>query len=151
MDSLGDAFPDSLKKSYAETSVICGSVIALYDGEAEKLKYHVIVGFDDDKIIAATVRINSEINRNFYNRPELVDLCHSISSDKIDFLDHDSFVACDKIIEWDRQAIVDLVNNDPKVVLGQLEIGELEIIQYKISTAVTISAKRKKKYGLFLK
>ncbi|MGE4587875.1 MAG: hypothetical protein AB7D05_11085 [Mangrovibacterium sp.] len=151
MDSLGDAFPDSFKKSYAETSVTWGSVIALYDGEAEKLKYHVIVGFDDNKILAATVRINSEINRNFYNRPELVDLCHPISSDKIDFLDHDSFVACDKIIEWERQAIVDLVNNDPKVVLGQLEIGELEIIQYKISTAVTISAKRKKKYGLFLK
>lgn len=158
MGSLGDAFPEKLKNVYAElkdtqaeSQVECGSVIFLFDREANKHKFHVIVGFDGDKILAATVRINSEINENFYDTDERKSMCHPISPDVANFLDHDSYIPCDKVIEWDRNAVVALVKADPSVVLGVIPEDVLEIVQYKVSTATTISNRKKKKYNLLLK
>lgn len=151
MASLGDSFPSNFKRAYSESSVACGTVILLDDIEAGKKKYHMIVGFDDDKMLVASVRINSEMNTNFYNRPELVELCHELSAEEIEFLDHDSLVACDKLSEWNKPVLVELINANPNYLLGRVALDTLEIIQYKISTAYTISPKIKKKFGLFIK
>ncbi len=149
MGSLGDAFPQKFKTDYAESRVQCGSVIFLRDDIADKDKIHVIVGFDRDKILAAAVRINTEINANIYRTDELKRLCHHISAEKAAYLHHDSFVSCKDIIEWNREVLVNLVESEPGIVFGVMDTKDLEIVQYLISTAKTISPKIKKKFGLF--
>ncbi len=148
MGSLADAFPDDIRNQYAESQIECGSVIFLRDPIAGKHKFHVIVGFDGERVLAATVRINSEINENIYNTPEKRSMCHPVSPDTLPFLDHDSFIPCDQIIEWNRKVIVSLIKSDSSIVLGVLPIDELEIVQLKIATAPTISLRTKRKFGL---
>lgn len=148
MGSLADAFPDDIKNQYAESQIECGSVVILRDPVAGKHKFHVIVGFDGERVLAATVRINSEINVKIYNTPEKRSMCHPVYPDTLPFLDHDSFIPCDQIIEWNRNAIVSLFKSDLSIILGVLPIDELEIVQLKIATAPTVSLRTKRKFGL---
>lgn len=150
MGSLADAFPESIKNQYAESQIECGSVIFLHDPIAGKHKFHVIVGFDGERVLAATVRINSEINGNIYNTPEKRSMCHPVTPETLPFLDHNSFIPCDQIIEWDREPIVSLFKKDSSILKGVLSTDELEIVQLKIATAPTISNRTKRKYGLIL-
>lgn len=148
MASLGDSFPDSFKDSMAERSIKDGSVISLFDPVAQKLKRHVIVGFDHGRILTATVRINSEINTNVYRTEYLQSFCYPVKSESVDFLDHDSFVACDNIMEWRVESLQDLVAKDPQIVLGEFDEADLEVVKIIVATSKTITPKQKKRYDL---
>jgi hypothetical protein len=60
--SLADSFPQELKNNFAERNVGIGSVIKIYDRVAQKEKWHLIVGINEENILAASIRINTELN-----------------------------------------------------------------------------------------
>ena len=146
--SLADSFPESLRKEFSDRNVELGSVIKLYDQEADKEKWHILVGFNSDSISTVSVRINSEKNLNVFNTEFLRYLCHHIKKEKNNFLDHDSYVDCSKLIEWKTEKITSFVTVDPGVVIGRMEEIELDTIRSIIAGARTIEPKQKKKYGL---
>lgn len=148
MASLGDFFPDNLKNSMTERSVKTGSVISLFDREADKIKRHLIVGIDNGRILLASVRINSEINTNVYRTEFLKSFCYEVKADENNFLDHDSFIACDNIMEWKVENLQNIVAEDPQVLLGEVDEANLEVIKLIIGTSKTITPKQKKRYDL---
>jgi hypothetical protein len=101
MSDLADFFPDSFKKDFTDRIFNLGSVIKIFDSEANKEKWHVIVGFDDNKIYTATVRINSAENPNVFRTSYLKTLCYHLSKANNNFLEWDSIVDCSKLVEWE--------------------------------------------------
>lgn len=148
MASLGDSFPDSFKNTMAEQSIKAGSVISLFDHVAGKIKRHLIIGVDNGRILSATVRINSEINTNVYRTEFLKSFCYEVKADDNEFLDHDSFIACDNIMEWRVEKLQDLIAKDPQIVLGEFDEADLEVVKIIIATSKTITPKQRKRYDL---
>jgi hypothetical protein len=148
MKNLADSFPESFRKGFSERNLILGSVIKIYDPWAEKYKIHIIVGFDKEKILTATVRINSEKNINVFSSPYLKNLCHTLRKKQNIFLKWDSFVDCSKLLEWETSELLDILIEKPGILQGNIEEKELDIIRSVLATARTIEPKKKKKYGL---
>lgn len=147
MGSLYDSFPDALKKEFSERKLEIGSVLLIQDHIAGKEKFHIIVGFDGAKISTATVRINSEKNRNVF-KGYLENLCVTIKEDNYEFLDHNSIVDCSKVVEWETQNLSKILIQKPDTFKGNLTERDLGIIRSILATARTIEPKRRKKFGL---
>ena len=148
MGNLYDFFPDLLKQDFSERNLQVGSVLLIYDSVAKKDKFHIIVGFDHNKISTASVRINSEKNANVFRTSYLETLCVTIKNSNYDFLDHNSFVDCSKVVEWETKVLGNLLKDDPDILKGNLEEKDLDSIRSVLSTARTIEPKKRKKYGL---
>lgn len=73
MSSFGDIFPFGFRSKFARTNLKVGSIIKLLvlDTIPPKTKYLIIVGLDKENISFATVFINSVVNINVLNTPEL--------------------------------------------------------------------------------
>lgn len=52
MASLRDFFPEDFIKNKAEQDIDSGSVISIFDPQANKVKRHLIIGFDNDRILS---------------------------------------------------------------------------------------------------
>ena len=145
---MGDFFPESFLEEFSENYLTLGSVIKIYDPEAEKDKYHIIVGFNESELITASVRINSEVNSNVFRNPYLRSLCHLIKQEKYSFLKHDSFIDCSNLKEWPDHILKARLKNYPGSHEGNIEEKEFDTIRSILSTARTIPPKKRKKYGL---
>lgn len=66
--SLSDSFPENFRKEFARRDLKIGSVIRVYvqDTIPPKEKRFILVGQSYDKLIFATIFINSEINPNVF-------------------------------------------------------------------------------------
>jgi hypothetical protein len=148
MNSLADSFPESFRKDFSERNLTLGSVIRIYDRWAEKYKIHIIVGFDKEKILTATVRINSEKNINVFRTPYLKNLCHSLRKAHYKFLRRDSFVDCSKLLEWDTSELLNILSEKPGILKGTIEEKEFDTIRSILATAKTIEPKKRKRYRL---
>lgn len=148
MDALGDLIPKELRSKLAENVLILGSVISVYDEDADKIKRHIIIGFNDGKIATATVRINSKKNPNFYRKYYEQKLCYFIKAKGNDFLDWDSTVDCSDLIEWSTENLNEVLQQKSSQFMGQVQEKELDTIRSVIGDADTISPKKKKKYKL---
>lgn len=150
--SLGDSFPDSFKKDHASRNLRVGGVLKLkvLDANPPKEKRFIIVGITADGISLATVYINSEINRKCNYSRELLGLQHFFESAGRDYLDHDSYVDCSKIIPRDWSEIFQAVVKRPEAIIGQLSENDFSAIRNKIIGARTIKGKDKKKFGFYL-
>jgi hypothetical protein len=147
MGSLGDAFPDELKKEFAKSNIELGTVIKIYDSEAKKEKWHLIVGMDDGQVLIATVRINSEINIRCI--PQSL-RCFQIHVKKQDnyFLDHDSFVDCSKLLSYPINHFIDYIQKNTSSLIGKMEEKKFDEIRSTIAICHIIENKYKKKFGL---
>ena len=90
-----DSFPEELKRRALDVGQVLRMEMFPEDsvqpkkGKSSKEKRFVIIGKDGDTIVAALL-INSKINEKLFM--QIGPYQHLISSDKYDFLDHDSYV-----------------------------------------------------------
>ena len=90
-----DAFPEELRRRVLEVGQVLRMKMFPEDnvrpkqGKNSKEKRFVIIGKNEDKVVAALL-INSEINRNLFM--QIGPYQHLIRAEQYDFLDHNSYV-----------------------------------------------------------
>lgn len=151
MQLFGDFFPKETKEQLANENFQVGSVLKYYVDftTPPKVKRLIIVGFDTEKVIFASVLINSEINPNVFQSKDLQDLHIGLDSTGRDYLSHSSFVDCSNLIEQDVASIKKRLSEFPDMHIGSLSEQDLNKVKSKIKDAKTISLATKKKYNLF--
>ena len=148
--SLGDLFPQHLKKELASHNLKIGAVLRFFvpDTKPPKIKYLAIVGIDNEQYLLATIFINSEVNINVLNSPELRALQLLLAKQHCTFLDHDSYADCSKVQERNLTEIHDKLTETPGTHVGELNSLLLQEAIALLKGAKSISPKIKKKYGL---
>ena len=63
-------------------------------------KYFIVVGISNDKVYACSVYINSNIPKFILSSQKLLNLQVNIKGAKYDFLQHDSFAACNSVQKY---------------------------------------------------
>jgi len=116
-----------------------GTVVDIRDPYSfdDKHKYSIIVGISEDKFTIATVFINSLINPNAINSPELVALQFGIKPSNYPFLRTDSYVDCSQIIDRIQITLLDEINASGRL-LGQINKPDLKTIINLIVNAPSI-------------
>lgn len=149
--SLGDYFPENIKKEYAEHNIQPGTVFRFFvrDTYPPKPKFFIVLAADENHIMVATVFINSEINNNIFPTPELKALHYKISSNTYSFLDHDSYIDCSQLRERPIENLKKDILTDPENVKGNLTVEDFTIIRDIIIRSDSISSKIKRKFNLF--
>ena len=105
-----ESFPEELRRRALEVGQVLRMEMFPKDfvrpkkGKSSKEKRFVIIGKNDDKIVAALL-INSEINENLYMK--IGPYQHLITSEQYGFLDHDSYVDGYLIREFDATRVLD--------------------------------------------
>lgn len=150
MALLGDFFKAGLKKKLIENNIVCGSVlrIPVKNTKPPKIKYILIVGIDDSKISYATIFINSDVNMNVLNTPELQNLQVWIDPSKCNTVKIDSYADCSSVYEQNISNVIKLVEQDGDCHTGTLNGEYYEAVMDKISKTDTIPLKTKEKYNL---
>jgi len=145
---LGDAFGEAFKESYADSKLEVGNIIfAPYEG-IDHLKFHVIIGVTADKIMVGNVFINSEINGNFNQFLEQVHRQIKITPAEYDFLDHESYIDCNRLKEVDYQSLHKYVSENPKSIKDTLKPEHIDLVFGMLSDSPTISPKQRRKYDI---
>ena len=117
--SFSEHFPESFRKEFASRNLKIGSVIRVYvnDTNPPKEKRFILVGQSFDKIIFASIFINSEVNPNVFHIQELKDLNLELSAKERAYLDHDSYADCSTIQKREASWLLALIEEDPTRVL----------------------------------
>lgn len=149
---ISDSFPDELKKEFAERNLKIGSVIRVYvqDTIPPKEKRLILVGRSYDRLLFATIFINSEINPNVFFTQDIKDLNLELKTSGRPYLDHDSYADCSNIKKRNADWLLKAISNDPSRVIGEVSAEDLERIRMKIKSARTITPALKKTFGLYL-
>ena len=145
-----DEFRNLFKNTgFAEREIKIGAVLKYWATETNppKQKIRIIVGFSNDKVLVATLFINTEINPNVFPTEELRKLHLVFEKTRCEYLDHDSFVDCSQLHEVSYGNLVTILNENPTVVSGEVANTDLENIKNIIKNAPTITPKQKKKFG----
>lgn len=150
MTDLSDLFPQSFRDDFADRNIQVGSVIRVFvkDTTPPKVKYFIVIGFSNDKVLLGTVFINSTINQNVFNTEYLKGLNISLDAQMYDFIDHNSFVDCSDIKERNFVEIKHLVSNDPECSKGVVSEETMRIILTTLANTSTISLNKKRKFGI---
>jgi len=149
--SLGDSFPESIKREHANRSMQIGSVLKLFvdDTRPPKEKLFIVIGLSQDGIILASVYINSEVNLVVNYSPELRALHLPISADTCDFLDYDSYVDCSQLVIRDRKIILNALFYRPEAFVGTVSNDDLEAIRKTIIDLKPSKEKSRKSSACF--
>ncbi|MEP7168117.1 MAG: hypothetical protein ABI855_01980 [Bacteroidota bacterium] len=152
MSNLGDAFPEEFKKDFAARNLKPGSVIRcfVFDTKPPKEKRFVILAFSFDKIALGTLYINSEINPNLFRTEELRKLHLKFEIENRPYLEHDSYIDCSDIYEKSFEEIKQILTNNSKALLGELNEKDFKLVSDTVKSAKTITPALKKKFGVFL-
>ena len=128
-----ESFPEELRRRALEVGQVLRMEMFPEDsvrpkkGKSSKEKRFVIIGKNGDEVVAALL-INSEINEGLFLR--IGPYQHLISSERYDFLNHDSYVDGYLIREFDANRVL-----DSAVFLGSLAPEDVaESIQSAISS-----------------
>ncbi len=150
--SLSDSFPEDYKKEFAQRNLKIGSVIRLYvrDTNPPKEKRFILVGQSYDKLLFASIFINSEINPNIFHTEELRDLNFQLLAEERGYLDHDSYADCSNMQKRDTAWLLAVLVEDPSKLIGEVSESDLKEIRARIKSARTITPATKKTFGLFL-
>lgn len=147
--SLGDLFPDHLKKEFADRNIDLGNtlLIKVEDFKLNYDKYLVIVGLDNQNIEAACVVINSDINQNIAPTTYLQNLHLLVELIKHPFLQRDSYLNCSELKEYPKQDLINFLIANPERLVGNIDIDLLTNAYKTIKRASTIPQYLKNKYG----
>ena len=105
-----ESFPEELRRRALEVGQVLRMEMFPEDsvrpkkGKSSKEKRFVIIGKNGDEVVAALL-INSEINEGLFLR--IGPYQHLISSERYDFLNHDSYVDGYLIREFDANRVLD--------------------------------------------
>ena len=147
--SLGNLFPDDLRRNFAERNIHIGKaiLIEIEDFELNYPKYILIVSKNEEEHILAYVTINTEINENKFPTPYLKSLHVIIDKENHSFLEYDSYVNCSEIRVFNRQNVIDFLINNPHRAVGNVSEAVLRKIHLLLSTSKTIEPYLKRKFG----
>lgn len=150
--SLSDSFPENFREDFALRNLKIGSVIRVYvqDTIPPKEKRFILVAASYDKLIFATIFINSEINPNVFPTQDLRDLNLELTAINRAYLDHDSYADCSKITKRNADWLLNIIDDDPSRIIGEVSEPDLKEIRAKIKSARTITPGIKKTFGLYL-
>ena len=150
MQNLGDFFPEETRRQLADNNLKIGAVLRFHVPftNPPKTKRQIVVGFDNDNILLATVLINTEINPNVFPNQILRDLHLKLETNNRNYIEHDSFVDCSKVRPQNKSEIIALLTLEPTAHLGELAPNDLAIVLEKIRNAHTISVHEKRRFGL---
>lgn len=151
MANLGEFFPGDLKDEFSRRNVKVGSVLRLkvHDTFPPKIKVFIIIGQTIDGFSLATLYVNSNVNININFSKELANLQIPISIKEYNFLDHDSFVDCSKLMMKDRAEIEQIISNRPEAFVDDLSEDQIKYFREIIRKSTTIKGKLKKKFGFY--
>lgn len=115
-----------------------------------KNKYYIVVGISENEVALGTVYINSEINPNIFNTPQLRGYHIPISAAQYPFLRYDSFIDCSHIEERAVSDVIKCLNSDNKRYgyYATISENELNTILQTLDNAHTIAPILKKKFGI---
>ena len=149
--NLGNHFPKGYREEYAERNIEIGSVIKLFvkDTDPPKEKRFIVVGFSEDRLILATVFINTEINENVLWCQELEIQNLFFESAGREYLEYPSYIDCSKLVQRDYSEIERAVIAKPDAVLGKVCPEDWQLIKETIIHSTTIKGKYKKKFGFY--
>lgn len=152
MSSLADAFGDEERARFAAENLKIGVVILTYvlDTNPPKEKRLIVVGESYDHVSVATIYINSELNINVFPTRELQDLNPEFTAEGRDYLNHNSHVDCSNLHILKKDFLLNILQTEPKRMLGDVSDDDLKQIRSLIKSAKTIKPSLKKTYGLFL-
>ena len=121
-NSMGSKLPYEQRKNLADINFKIGSVFKFFDKVADKEKILILVGIKYDKITIAFVRINSEINSNFFPTAQLKNehLELLLDDEKRPFLKHTSFVDCSIFVIQKSHTVYNMLIDEPSIHLGHL-------------------------------
>ncbi len=132
-------------------SVTPGDVFKVFDNRTipPKVKYHIVVGVSEERVLLGTVRINSTMNapKGIYRHSCLENT--ATAPDKYDFLDHDSTIDCNHLISHDLNDIKTYIVSHQDVILGDITPDDLEDIKLRMLDAPTITEEDKEIFGIF--
>ena len=139
MGSIADSLPPHKRRKLAEIQLIPGRIVYLFSTftTPEKEKYLVIGYWGDTPLVLA---INSRINAFKQDHPELLRCQVLIRADDYDFLDHDSYIDCAKVVNsFDAADILDQLQDDLTRLKGEITEETCRQILDAISVARTVS------------
>ncbi len=150
--SLADSFPDEYKNKFAERNIKVGVVVRVHvkDANPPKEKRLILVAQSYDKLLFASIFINSEINPAIFPTQHLRDLNLQLTADDRDYLDHNSYADCSSIQKRTVDWLLEIVSENPSSVIGEVSEGDLNEIRGLIKSAKTIAPSIKKIFGLYL-
>lgn len=150
MASLGDFFADDQKNEFANQLVRVGAVVKIWLTTTipPKEKRVVIVGITATGDYLGVVLINTNINWNVHRNPDMYDYQYFLRGHDCDFLDHDSYADCLNMQELPRSYVVNTLQNDLQLALGDVPDDLLNELISRVKTSPAISMKIRRKYGL---
>lgn len=125
-----------------------GMVIRIYDEEAGKEKWHLVVGVSDDRVMLASLRLNSEVNGNVFRTDEDKAMNYKLRRKKNTFLGHTSHVNCKVLIEKQLSLFQDHIDNNPDEMKGFVHRNDFDAISGIMATSDLITGKQVRKYNL---
>ncbi|BAR48154.1 hypothetical protein [Tannerella forsythia] len=145
--SLADAFPENIKKDFADRSIDIGKtlLIEIPQFNLSYAKYFIIVALTSTKV--AGVVINTEINENVAYNEHIRSMHLPISQHSHTFLKYDSYVDCANLHKKPFDEIYNAIVKNPKIVVGNITDELLREIHHKITFSTTITRKDKKEFG----
>lgn len=149
--SLGDLFPAHVKEQLLESKLQPGSVIKMFvtDTTPPKTKYFILLSADGDKLMIATVFINSDINPHNLSSPELASLQYKLCESDYNFLWKDSYANCASISERKIDNLKKDIDNDPNIFQGNINEKDFKAMRELIKKSKVIKRKIIKKYRLY--
>lgn len=152
MATLGDFLPADWRESLANNNLKEGAVIRILvpDTTPPKTKLLIIISIEESRVLLASIFINTDINPNVLNTPDLESLQFPLLVERNQFLSHDSYADCSKITPRTYETVFNAVKNEPACHLGQLHDADFNSIRLLIKSTKTIPVRIKKQFGLFL-
>lgn len=151
MANLGDFFPKHLQENTVTNILKPGAVIKLFTKETKpkpKFKRFVVIGKDANDNLIGVVFINSNINFNVINNPELERLQHKIEKSDNTFIEWESSVDCSKIVLIPYNTVKTELLKDLSNVLGNVKTDDLQKIVTLVKSSSNVSQKELKTIGL---
>lgn len=117
-------------------------VMPKHEGETSRNKYFVIIGVEDNKILAGSVLINSMINEKMFFR--IAEFQHRITPSSYSFLTkEESYINCYNIIEIS----IDRIINDAEYI-GELLDDDFSCIKDLLHKSPAIKPAMLKEYHM---
>lgn len=143
MSSFGAHLPPELLRPRIEASLKPGCVVKLLVKFPDKTKEKFLVLVADDDPEYLTFVVNSKINPFIANRPHLAQCQVAIDATNHDFLDHDSYIACDEVLPIKREEAIKALMADPVGIRGEVSADVRSQIVAAVKFAKTIEKDKK--------
>lgn len=146
---LGESFPNDMRENFSNSMLRIGTVLKAKIEIANKEKRIIIIGVNKNGDCLATVLINSELNTNIFNTPELINEVVELDSDGRKYLDRASYVNCSQIVALQKSTMQKHIKDYPESIIGFVDDSDIKRIHNKISSSRIITNIQKKYFDLY--